>query len=232
VGGAGVYLDGAASPAATSDADGTYQIAGVTAGSHTIEPRKHGERFNGVSALDAAYVLQFVANRRTLDAGQQLACDVTANGALSALDATRIFQFAVGSLPQFAAATACDSDWIFAPHPAAGAQVIAPAFTGGNCQRGAINSTVGSDMAGLDFDALLIGDCTGNWQPPAAGAAALQRVAGSPAAVVRVRRRAGGGLRIALLVRGDTPFSALEAALTIARADMRVVAARPSLAAR
>jgi hypothetical protein len=39
-------------------------------------------------------------------------------------------------------------------------------------------------------------------------------------------------LRIALLVRGDAPFQALEAALAIDGSDVRVVAVRPLLAAR
>ena len=61
-----------------------------------LTPRKLGDRGSAISALDAAYVLQHVVGMRTLDDAQQLACDVSGNGTLSALDATRILQLTVG----------------------------------------------------------------------------------------------------------------------------------------
>ncbi|MFN8641333.1 MAG: dockerin type I repeat-containing protein [Candidatus Binatia bacterium] len=45
-----------------------------------------------ISALDATYVLQAVAQLRTLSPEQALACDVTGNGSLSTVDATLLLQ--------------------------------------------------------------------------------------------------------------------------------------------
>ena len=61
-----------------------------------LTPRKTGDLRSAVSALDAAWILQAVAQLRTLDAQQRLAADVTGDGTVSALDATLILQRAVG----------------------------------------------------------------------------------------------------------------------------------------
>jgi len=234
--GATTRLDGPAALSAVSDATGAFDLSGAFDAPWTLTPRKIGDRGNGISALDAAYVLQFVAGLRMLDAQQQLACDVTANGTLSALDATRILQLTVGLLPEFDAATACLSQWIFLPQGAADASrtLIQPSFSGGVCQPGAVAyPSLPADMAGQDFHALLIGDCTGNWQPPSlGGAAALVRHAIPPAArITRLRRAPGGRLRAALVVRAGTSLQAIEATLTV-DPRLRLVSARPALAAR
>jgi hypothetical protein len=121
-----------------------------------------------VSALDAGYVLQAVAGLRALDATQTLACDVTGDGTLSALDASRILQRAVGMLARFPVAEVCESDFIFLPIPAAPIAGRTVPFRAGGaaCTPGAIElEPVTEDVGGLDFIAAAFGDCTGNWQP-------------------------------------------------------------------
>jgi hypothetical protein len=133
-----------------------------------VAPRKAGDQRAGLSALDAAYVLQAVVGARTLDPVQTLAGDVTGDGTLSALDATRILQMVVGLLPRFPAAETCQSDWLFLPVPATvpNQSSIQPALSTGSCEPGAITFTpLDGNAAGQDFQAVLIGDVTGNWAP-------------------------------------------------------------------
>jgi len=168
VGAALAELQGDSVMTATSAADGSYVRTDVAEGAWTIAPRKIGDRGPAVSALDAAHVLQAVAGRRTLDARQRLAADVTGDGTVSALDATRILQLAVGAIPQLPAAQLCNSEWLFLAQPAAAppASAVAPSFTGSTCQPGAITiPALSVDATGENFDAVLIGDVTGNWSP-------------------------------------------------------------------
>src|SRR5262249_20091840 len=161
---------------------------------------------------------------------QQLVCDVTANGSLTTLDATRILQFTVGALPSFAAGTACGSDWLFAPQPSNGTTPIQPAIGDGACRLGAISAgQLNGDLSGQDFLAAVIGDCTGNWQPPAAA----QRQTRTPSAfVTRLRHLSRGRLRAAMIVRADAPLQAIEATLSIDPSKLTLVHASPALAAR
>ena len=162
-----VALQGSSPQSVTSAADGHYALGGVAETGWRVSPRKTGDQRNAVSALDAAYVLQAVAGTRTLDARQTLAGDVTGDGTLSALDATRILQRVVGVIGQFPAAQLCGSDWLFVPVPASAPNqsMTAPAFSAGTCEPGAILfNPLAGDVAGQDFQALLIGDVTGNWQ--------------------------------------------------------------------
>ena len=161
-----IALQGPSTTTVTSAADGQYAALVPDAG-WTVAPRKSGDERGARSALDAAYVLQAIAGTRTLDAQQLLAGDVTGDGTLSPLDATRILQLVVGALPQFPAAQQCGSDWLFLPVPAGAANqsVAAPNPSAAVCERGAITfSPLTADATGQDFQAVLIGDVTGNWR--------------------------------------------------------------------
>lgn len=165
IAGATVDLTGAAARTATSGADGNFAFTGVPDGTLSVKPRKSGDRNGAITALDAAYALQFALGSRVLDTEQLLACDATASGSVTALDATRILQFAAGMLTALPASTACSSDWLFDPDPswAANRTVIRPALSAGTCRMGSIEFTpLDGNATGQDFHGLLIGDCTGN----------------------------------------------------------------------
>jgi len=170
VAGVTVQLGGPAPSSTTTDATGQYVFAGLTAAAWTVTPAKVGDLQGGLSALDASFVLQETVDLRTFTAEQALAGDVTANGTVSAFDASRILQVVVGSIPRLPAATACASDWLFLPVPAAAANqsIAAPVLNDGTCELGAIGFTpLEDDAANQDFLAVLMGDCTGNWPGPA-----------------------------------------------------------------
>ncbi|MGD9764564.1 MAG: FG-GAP-like repeat-containing protein [Candidatus Binatia bacterium] len=175
-----VHALGPVQSSTISDAAGTFSFAELSEGDWTVEPVKRGGREEAISSLDATYVLQAVAGTRTFTDFQKLACDVTANGSVSAFDAVRILQFITAPHTEFEVAAACASDWGFVPVPAVAANqtLIPPLVSPGTCQRGGIRfAPLARPSAAQDFVGLVWGDCTGNWLPESA-AAALQRVQG------------------------------------------------------
>lgn len=170
--GATVQMTGTYSTQAVTDPTGQYTQT-VPRGPWLIQPRKFGDTRGSITSLDAVYVLQMATGSRAISGTQLLACDVSGDGRISALDAALILQYAVGKIDKFPAAQLCGSDWLFVPFPA-GAQnqfLQMPRLGNGNCQAGGISF---NPLAGNAFDqnflGILIGDCSGNWTPsPIAG---------------------------------------------------------------
>jgi len=164
-----VDLQGTVPFSVSSATAGQYGVNGVSSGNWQVVPRKAGDLRGAVSALDAAYVLEAVAGRRALGPLQRLAADVDGDGSLSTADAMRILKVSVGAAGQLPAAQLCGSDWLFAPAPATAVpheSIVQPFLSGGGCTRGAIAfAPLASGALAQDFRAVLIGDCTGNWQP-------------------------------------------------------------------
>ncbi len=104
----------------------------------------------------------------------------------------------------------------------------------GACQRGAVSfGALAADAAGQDFRALLIGDCTGNWAPPASGTAVAGALRARTAVkVTRLQPIRGGRLQAALLLRGAGEVQSLEVVLRLDRARLRLARVRPALTAR
>jgi hypothetical protein len=208
-----VKLSGESNDATMTSPDGGYEFPNVTEGNWELAAEKSGDSTPAVSALDAAYVLQYIAQVRELDATQQLACDVTGDGHLSTLDAARILQRHVGALASLPVSDSCRSDWLFLPVPLPMAQqsVIDPEVNANACVGGKIML---EDLLGeaeeQNFRAVLFGDCTGNWR--AAESAPLRVRAGGRAPQVRLGRvmTRGGVSRVPVYVRSSEPFNALD----------------------
>lgn len=229
VSGAGVQLLGGGDPVTTTDGTGNYAFIDLAAERHEVAPAKIGDLAYGVSSLDAAYVLQAVVEKRSFDLFQSLACDVTGNGDLSALDASRILQLVVHKIDRFPVAEACDSDWAFVPAPdsAPSQSLVTPEISSGGCRPGSIvlDPLVGQ-VAGQDFRAVLFGDCTGNWRPTS-GAGARDQASTTP--VVRAgrpRRGRGRHVRIPIYVKSRAGFQALQADLSYDPAALRLIDVR------
>ncbi|MBX3027926.1 dockerin type I repeat-containing protein [bacterium] len=164
-----VDLIGAGQMSTTTDDHGAYAFGDPGGGDWQVAPRKLGGGGTGVSTLDASYALQSVVGLRSLSDMQRLACDVTGDGTVSALDAARILQLVAGMRAQLPAAESCGSDWVFIPDPAAAPnqRLLAPQMAP-MCQPGAIAyEPLATPIDSQNFLAILLGDCTGNWLPPA-----------------------------------------------------------------
>lgn len=166
--GVALALHGDQEGVAASDAVGSFAFENLAGGTWSIDPSKTSVSLNGVTSLDAAYILQVAVGKRTFTSLQAVAADVTGDGTVTPLDASRILQFVVGKLAKFPVAGICGSDWAFVPNPVAAAnqQVMLPLLGGGTCQHGEIAYVpLAETVSGQNFLGVLFGDCTGNWQP-------------------------------------------------------------------
>ena len=150
-------LSGASTASTTTNSNGGYSFTVQASGAHTVTPSKSGG-VNGISAFDAAYIAQCVAAVRNLADCPLLAADTSGNNALSAFDAAQVAQYVAG----LAGPTSRVGRWVFNPANRAYA-------------------TLTSDLTTENYGAYLVGEVSGNWQPPAATAA--QQTTGDATAV-------------------------------------------------
>jgi hypothetical protein len=192
---------------------GDYGFDGVPSGTWEIAPQKQADFGLGVTPLDAAYVLQAVANLRQFDGTQRLACDVTGDGQLSALDATRILQFCVGTIQHLPVAASCGSDWTFIPDPAPMQEqsIVNPSISNGACNDGKIMLDALTDEAvDQDFRAILFGDCTGNWSPSTQGSEVWSARGTPRVRLGRTRVDASGRVQLPVFVHSPAAYNSLD----------------------
>ena len=220
---------------ATTSSNGTYVASNVALGGWSVDPMRTGGMGNSVSSLDAARVLQVIAGVISFTPMQRLACDVTGDGKLSALDAVRILQYSAGVINDLPLATACGSDWIFypSPDPFQFQQITTPLMGSGSCRPGDISLNLTSALnaaTNQDFEAIVIGDCTGNWTP---AAGALRQGVATDATVHAGSLRTGRRhtYQLPIYVQSTAPFSALDVKLTYDPAIFTVRAVHPRGAA-
>ena len=141
----GATLSAAGTPNvnAVSDANGAYLLSGLGGGNYTVTPGKTTD-VNGITSFDAALVAQHVVHLITLTANQQIAADASNNGSITSFDAALIAQTAVGLSNSGIAGT-----WKFVPP-----------------SRGYASTT--ADNPNQNYEAILVGDVSGNWTPPGA----------------------------------------------------------------
>jgi hypothetical protein len=156
-------------------------------------------------------VLRAVAGGGQLNALQRLACDVTGNGHLSALDASRILQVAVGQVASVPVANACGSDWAFVPDPTVlpNQRLVQPESDNNSCRPGGIvfDPLLG-DAPEQDFMAVLFGDCTGNWSDTHSSNSRIGR--DGRAHLGTPHRVSGGRWAVPLFISSPEPFLALD----------------------
>ncbi|MGH7789581.1 MAG: hypothetical protein ACRERC_22105 [Candidatus Binatia bacterium] len=229
-----VGFTGPTSFTAQTNSAGNFAANDIALGTWGVQPNRTGGFGTAVSSLDAARVLQAIAGLQHFNGLQSLACDVTGDGTLSAIDAVRILQFSAGVLDRLPVADLCGSDWLFypSPDPAQNQQVINPSIGSGRCLQGSIvlNPLVDS-ASNQDFDAILFGDCTGNWTTANGGA--LRQLA-SRRAVVHAgvpRQVRGGRIQVPIYVQAYAAFQALDVVLSYAPDHLTYAGARPRGAA-
>ena len=136
-----LVLTGNRSYTATSAANGTFSLSNVLGGSYALTPSKT-DQTSGISAFDAALVLQHSAGLITLAGAALTAADVDRSGDVNSQDAFYVLQQTVGLLDL--------------PFPGAGASWL---FTPATRSYTNLNS----DQTGQDFTGILLGDVNGSF---------------------------------------------------------------------
>ena len=146
--------------------NGTFGFSGLAQNTWQLQPSMNGDVMDAVGAADALYALETaVGMHPSMPAEQRLACDVTGNGSVGGFDAALILQYAVAEIAQLPAATLCNSEWVFFPHPVSGSGLItSPQLTTSACTAGSITyNPLSGGLAQQNFDAAVFGDCDGDW---------------------------------------------------------------------
>lgn len=236
--GAHVQALGAETLAADTDPAGQFEIDNLEEANWSVQPYKEGDTGDAVSALDAVYVLQATIGLREFQPFQRTLGDVTGNGTLSALDAATILRRAIGIIDSFPVAERCGSDWVFEPIPDVGGLRLEPSLTSTQCQSGGIAfRPLDNDMDNQSFQAGVIGDCTGNWQPTVEGQVKSASTVGDRLHVTVRQERGDGQGEPRLFIDIDTgnPVFAVtidvgfESAELARRVRVRTVPAVPQL---
>jgi hypothetical protein len=171
----------------TSDIAGSYNLTGLTqGGNYTVTPSKTGD-VNGITSFDASLVARAAASLITLTSCQQIAGDASNNGSIASFDASLIARTAA-SIPN----TGIAGTWKFVPSSR-------------------FNPNLSGNQTGQNYDAILVGDVSGNWTPPGSGPTARQTQAPTVSTVsVSLPNSAapsGASLSIAVTV-GQLPAAA------------------------
>lgn len=213
VGSVTVNPHGPAAPPVQTDATGWYDLTGLQGASWSIQPTKTGDFGPAINVLDAVAILETITGKRTLNATQLLACDVSGDGTVDINDAILVLRYAVGQITRFPVAEICDSDWGFVPEPQSSEpEEIQPPRVGDNtCQAGAINfDPLIASANAQNFSAVLFGDCSGNWAPASGGSATGLRPITGQVRVGSARTTAKSSqLRAPIYIDVRQPFHAL-----------------------
>lgn len=135
-------VEGVSSVTGNSDSSGNYRLSGLGNGAYSVTPTKTGD-VNSISGFDASLAARRAANLIALTPNQMIAADVSGNGAVSAFDASLIARTAA-KIPNEGVA----GQWRFAP--------ASRSYSG-----------LTSDLTGENYQALLMGEVSGNWTAPA-----------------------------------------------------------------
>ena len=175
-------LTGGATPKTTmSGANGDYSLGNVPINSsYTLTPSKPDEAHDqAITAFDASHVARYDAGLESFTATQLIAGDVTGDGTVSAFDASRIARYDI----QIPTPGSIAGSWKFLPTSKS-------------------YPSLSSNQASQDFQAILVGDVTGNWIPPAGPAPALR----APSkATTKAPAAPGATITVSLPFKQDAP---------------------------
>ena len=146
----GTELSGTGLPAVfqATDLEGAYTLSGFGVGSYTITPSKPNivpSASNGIFSNDAALIARHVVGLAILTPTQLAAARVSGGADLTSLDAALVARWIVG----LTTGNNLTGQWKFTPENRHYENIV-------------------GDQTGQDYTALLMGDVSGDWTPPAA----------------------------------------------------------------
>lgn len=161
----------------TSNSSGNYTISNIPGGAVTVTPAKTGD-VNGISSFDASQVAQASAGLITLTSCQQMAADASNNGSVSSFDASQIAQFAAGLPVNPPNVT---GTWKFVPV-------------------NRLYNPLSSNLSNENYDAVLVGDVSGNWTPPAGPSGNTGTTVQIPVTLPNLSTKAGSSVTVPVKV--------------------------------
>ena len=133
---------GAVNLSTTTDFNGAYNLTGFGNGAYAVTPAKSND-VNGIASFDASQISRHVTQLITLSPQQLAAADVSGNGTVTSFDASLIARYIL-ALPNFGST----GTWRFLPVNRSYTDVV-------------------NDYTAQDYTAILMGEVSGNWMPPA-----------------------------------------------------------------
>ena len=138
---------GNASVTAQSNSSGAYSFNSLAPGNYTVTPTKTGD-VNGINSTDAVRIQQYIVGSVAFTPNQLAAADTSNNGVVNSTDALRIQQYIVQTPSNHIV-----GQWRFLP-------------------ASKNYSSLSASLSGENYIAVLMGEVTGNWTPPASASSA------------------------------------------------------------
>lgn len=139
--GVSLAASGTANASALTNSNGAYGLNNLPIGSYTVTPSKTGD-VNSITSFDASLAARRAANSIALTPNQLIAADVSGDGTVSSFDASLIARTAAGTGNNGTA-----GQWKFVP-----------------AARTYNNLT--ANLSGENYQAILLGEVSGNWTAP------------------------------------------------------------------
>jgi choice-of-anchor B domain-containing protein len=230
VSGAVMHVQGPTPGTVQTNGSGQFTLSALSGGTWAVQPAKSGDVGDAITAADAVVALQAAVGVITLDAEEAMACDVSGDGRITAVDALLMLNYKVGLITAFPVALACAADWAFTPQPALAPQqaVTMPVVGAGTCQLGTIDwNPLSGSVTNQDFSGVLFGDCSGNWQP-STGSSVPGRLPGRGSVRIGgvLRSTRTGTLRVPVYVQAGGAFHSLDLQLGYDPTRLRLVGMR------
>lgn len=144
------------------DCRGSYMMTDIIDGyDYCLSAWKDDDYDNAITAFDASLISRYVVGMLNLNDCQMMAADVSGDGTVSAFDASLILRYLVGRLPSqpyFPIKAADRTNWIF----------FADNYYEESTTETCYNPLTGSHN-NQDFQAVILGDVSGNWGMSSAG---------------------------------------------------------------
>ena len=180
------YTGNAVSAEIFTDASGNYLFSGIIRGDYTVTPFKNDPPDpKKLSAADADVMVEVALGRKSLAPVQYKSADVTLNGRVSGLDASRLSRFAAGLITEMSNSGPPTPGWISDPE--------------------SLFFSLNSDISGRDFTMYMTGDVSGNYTPGASETSNRE-----PGRITEITAEQGSVFCIPIVISDGTEFHGID----------------------
>jgi len=180
------YTGNAVSADTLTDSSGNYLFSDIVRGDYTVTPFKNDPPDpKKLTAADADIIADVALGLKTVTPAQYKAADVTLNGRVSGLDASRTGRFKAGLITEMSSSGAPTPGWVSDPE--------------------SLSFFLNSDTEGRDFTMYLTGDVSGSYTPGASDTSARE-----PGRTAEIMAEQGSVLSVAIVVGEETEFHGID----------------------